>query len=767
MQDTKPLLPKAVRTPLGKAALRKEASYIFKYLLFAQVTVYLETGTIPCLLDEFALVFNMNAREQGWLGSVVYIALCAASPLSAVAYKHLDAKTVLAVSLVLNNLCVLGFALTPTGYDSSSLILITMRALIGFTQSFLCVYTPLWVDAFSPRASVAGWMSYLQGSVPLGVMFGYLFGSVSNWLSVDVCLFQCWRWPFLLQFLLVVPLMVGIFFVPSEHLSILKKKKPTTTTTTDQDDDDAHPVMLQEMARQRRKSLSTLSYSFRDGDLNNAQFTAIRASYMTPRFRMDSYDIESIVVDDNDLDMDMHGVGGMPLSQVASSESASGASTQYGTMTVVDHEDEHDKPPTTIPTTTSTTTMSTPLPYVVIPTLVDDDDATSSHIDSIHSVYHTAREEAPSSNLLSTSALAKLPPLPPSVSDIPPPLPNSMLPPLPPSSMTSLTTPPPSGTSLATVDYDHSAVVVDAAPTPPPTPRRLASYRRSHTRHLTTSRHLHHVDVGDEGDDDDDDDDDECDDGEDLGFYHSLVTLLARPTFTLVVLGLSAIYFVVTGVQFWSTIYLQKNFDASVVVVNGLFVVVAGTGPIWGVFFGGALIDRAGGYMGLRQRAKALGICVALGLVAFLLGIVTTFLPSLYLQAASLWLLLFFGGAILPSCTGIFISATPVHLRSLASSVSVMVFNFLGYALAPALTGSFMELIHRHANDPTSYWFGCDEACQYRVGFRCCLAWSVWSLLALSGAYVVATRQAALHGHKAPHSPSSGMHEKPIAIMMH
>jgi hypothetical protein len=85
--------------------------------------------------------------------------------------------------------------------------------------------------------------------------------------------------------------------------------------------------------------------------------------------------------------------------------------------------------------------------------------------------------------------------------------------------------------------------------------------------------------------------------------------------------------------------------------------------------------------MGYAARAKALGYCVGLGLVAFLLGIVTTFLPNVYITAACLWLLLFFGGSILPACTGIFISASPVQLRSLASSVSVMIFNILGYAI--------------------------------------------------------------------------------------
>ncbi|RHY65513.1 hypothetical protein DYB30_009962, partial [Aphanomyces astaci] len=510
------------RRPLSKTALRKEASYVFKYLLFAQVTVYLETGTIPCLLDSFAVVFNMNAREQGWLGSVVYISLCAASPLSAIAYKHVDAKYVLGISLVLNNLCVLGFAMTPTGYDNSSIVLITMRALIGFTQSFLCVYTPLWVDAFSPRGSVAGWMSYLQGSVPLGVMFGYLFGSVSNWLSTDMCFFQCWRWPFLVQFVLVVPLMIGVFFVPTEHLNIImstRKKQPlpipdkalqrppsfNTTTRDVAERQHTHPVMLEEMVLPRR-STSHSNLSFRNAELNPAQFTAIRASYTTPRFRMDSYDID--FVDDPELVSSM-------------------------------------RPPTTVPVLRTTSSR-----------------------------------------------------------------------------------------------------------------RSFRGYRACSSRVIM--------------DEFDEDEQEEDDIDVDMGFFHSLRVLLLRPLFSLIVLGLSAIYFVVTGVQFWSTIYLQRNFNASVVIVNGLFVVVAGTGPIWGVFFGGALIDRAGGYMGLHQRAKALGICVCLGFVAFSLGIVTTFLPNLYLTAASLWLVLFFGGSILPSCTGIFISATPVHLRSLASSVSVM-----------------------------------------------------------------------------------------------
>ncbi|OQR88612.1 Major Facilitator Superfamily (MFS) [Thraustotheca clavata] len=621
---SQPLLaaPISGRRTSRKAALRKEASYVFKYLILAQITVYLEAGSIPCLLDSFALAFDMSVQEQGWLGSVVYVALCLASPLCGVCLQHYDAKWVLGISLVLNNLCVLGFAMTPTGHPYSADLLIFARALIGFTQAFLCVYTPLWVDAFSPRERVAGWMSYLQGSVPLGVMFGYLFGSVSNWVNEDSCGFACWRWPFVVQFILVLPLMFGVFFVPSEHISIkaMESKKhrkaskvpvvvptpgstssslPSCSTMLPLDATIPPPSNHPHILLEQRPSLR---FSFNNGqdELNSAQRASIRASYVTPRFRMDSYDIDLYF---EQMEWDLM------------QQSQSNIKTQYGTVPEVDHESDDAEVP---------------------------------------------EQSQPQTN-------------------------------------------------------------------PPPPPPRL---------NQQLSRHYSLRDDGEEYEEE------EHEIEEDITILQSCVILLSKPIFSLIVLGLSAIYFVVTGVQFWCTIYLQKNFNTSVVIVNGLYVLVAGTGPILGVFFGGALIDRAGGYIGLAARAKALGYCVGLGLIAFLLGILTTFLPDVYTTAMCLWLLLFFGGSILPACTGIFISASPVQLRSLASSVSVMVFNIFGYALAPVLTGVYMDFIISKQGVSGDYFDKCDEACVYRLGFRFCLAWSIWSFFSLIGAYIYARRQA-------------------------
>jgi hypothetical protein len=77
--------------------------------------------------------------------------------------------------------------------------------------------------------------------------------------------------------------------------------------------------------------------------------------------------------------------------------------------------------------------------------------------------------------------------------------------------------------------------------------------------------------------------------------------------------ALSSLYFVVTGIQYWSTTYMLVALSTPRVVVNTMFVVCAGTAPICGVFGGAHLIDAVGGYVGSRQRVISLKVCLALG----------------------------------------------------------------------------------------------------------------------------------------------------------
>ena len=77
--------------------------------------------------------------------------------------------------------------------------------------------------------------------------------------------------------------------------------------------------------------------------------------------------------------------------------------------------------------------------------------------------------------------------------------------------------------------------------------------------------------------------------------------------------ALAALYFVVTGVQFWGTSYMLVALSAPTALVNTMFVCCAGTAPTMGVFFGGWFVDYIGGYIGSSQRVNVLKLCVIMG----------------------------------------------------------------------------------------------------------------------------------------------------------
>ncbi|KDO27812.1 hypothetical protein SPRG_07410 [Saprolegnia parasitica CBS 223.65] len=481
----------AINDPrLDKAALhvarQKDAAYLFKFIIMAQIFVYLEAGAVPALLVQFTETFELTPQDQGLLGAIVYIALSLGSPLSGYLFRRFSPKVVLGFSLVLNNACVFVFAFTPVNHWYSKLLLIFFRGLIGFTQAFLCVYAPLWVHEFAPKSRRGQWMSYLQGAVPMGVTVGYLLGSVTVWVGESYMgcgtLF-CWRWPFLFQVLLVLPLALGIFGIPDDHIV---------------------------MRPSRRESISYLEN---------------------------------------------------------------------------EDEDEYDS-------------------------FFDDGKSNWSNI---------------------------------------------------------------------------------------------------------------------------------C-------------TLLRIPVFTSIVLGLSSLFFCVTGIQYWTTLFLTTNLDDSAYTIHLAYLVVSGTGPILGVVFGGKLIDYIGGYAGPVQEAKALRICMVLGVCSVAAALPISFSNNTFVIAVLLWTMLFCGGALLSPCSGIVIACAPPHLRPLASSVAYTSYNFLGYAASNYIPGLVMNIIM--VNTEMGASGAPDEAYMYRIGFRIVTWWSVFAFACLVVGYAASARKAkALAGNAPAHSP--------------
>ncbi|KAG7379213.1 hypothetical protein PHYPSEUDO_008887 [Phytophthora pseudosyringae] len=537
LPPSSPLLP--------SAALHRDSSeYLFKFLVLTQVFMYLEAGAVPSLLQQFTLTFRLSPQEQGLLGAIVYISISLASPWCSTLFRRFDPRQLLGVSLVVNNLAVLGLACAPTAAWYSKSLLISLRGFVGLTQAFSCVYSPLWVHDYAPKTKRGTWMSYLQGAVPVGITLGYFAGSVTIWLasqgpevaatplqsvvtalsraalginansdladgiddaSMRLCHgIYCWRWPFLTQFALILPLSILIFFVPREHIRLRST---------------------------RRRSI--------------------------------------VIVDEG--------------------EDEDSSAEQY------------------------------------VPTVYDDECVLISH------------------------------PGDSSVSD---------------------------GYSFRSLE--------------------------SHDQEENASR------------------------------WSNLWLLLQHRVYVFIVMGLSGLFFVVAGVQFWTTLYLETNTKDSMYEIHLSYLLVSGTGPIMGVFFGGWLIDQFGGYSGPYHQMKALRVCMMLGGASCLAALPVSYVHNTFYIAVFLWLMLFCGGSILPACSGIVISAAPPQLRPLASSVAYASYNLFGYAASNYIPGFIMNFIIDPSADADADSNGlgsvgsCNAACTYRIGFRIVLFWSVWAFFCLT-----------------------------------
>jgi MFS transporter, Spinster family, sphingosine-1-phosphate transporter len=210
--------------------------------------------------------------------------------------------------------------------------------------------------------------------------------------------------------------------------------------------------------------------------------------------------------------------------------------------------------------------------------------------------------------------------------------------------------------------------------------------------------------------------------------------------------ALSSLYFVVTGIQFWGTSYMLVALSAPRSVVNTMFVLCAGTGPTLGVFYGGWIIDKMGGYVGSKQRVISLKICFVTGILAGIFATIGSLVDHFYTFICCLWLILFLGASLLPACTGMLVSVVPRKYRPISSSLSIFVFNIFGYSFSLFLSGYLMQVsgflskasfpsLHSLLTSSSQivgfYFPDCDMICSRKIGFRLVLLWSYWSLLFL------------------------------------
>jgi MFS family permease len=205
-------------------------------------------------------------------------------------------------------------------------------------------------------------------------------------------------------------------------------------------------------------------------------------------------------------------------------------------------------------------------------------------------------------------------------------------------------------------------------------------------------------------------------------FILQIKQLFSNALFVWVTLALGSLMFVITGIQYWITLYLLQVLKADHLEVIISFSLICSTGPMCGVMFGSTLSDHLGGYKE-KNRLTAIQLTLVFSILAAAFAIPIGFVGTFKYVCPMLWIMMFFGGALYPIAIGVNISTQSRENQSAASSISQLIFN-LGAYFAPTLSAAVMDLF----KDPL---YG------LKWGIRCILLTSILGIFFMIGAWVV------------------------------
>lgn len=117
-------------------------------------------------------------------------------------------------------------------------------------------------------------------------------------------------------------------------------------------------------------------------------------------------------------------------------------------------------------------------------------------------------------------------------------------------------------------------------------------------------------------------------------------------------MSLTVLYYVIAGIQYWISDYMITVLKQEETVVFSSFAFISVTGPVLGVVVGGNVTTCLGGYNSKRSMKTT---CI-LGVLCIFSAFPVIFLDNFIAVAVLVWLLLFSGGCILPSMTGIMLN---------------------------------------------------------------------------------------------------------------
>mmetsp|Transcript_29990 Transcript_29990/g.45857 ORF Transcript_29990/g.45857 Transcript_29990/m.45857 type:complete len:167 (+) Transcript_29990:1500-2000(+) len=142
--------------------------------------------------------------------------------------------------------------------------------------------------------------------------------------------------------------------------------------------------------------------------------------------------------------------------------------------------------------------------------------------------------------------------------------------------------------------------------------------------------------------------------------------------------------------------YMKNVLDASPDEIVWYFSFISFTAPLSGVIVGGIITSKFGGYNTVSSQKFQcyMGVCAMLSCLP------CPFISEIKYFGTCIWLLLFFGGIMLPPVTGIMLNSVEDNQKTSANSLANMSYNMVGYMPAPFFYG-FISL---WTGGPSSRW---------------------------------------------------------------
>lgn len=201
--------------------------------------------------------------------------------------------------------------------------------------------------------------------------------------------------------------------------------------------------------------------------------------------------------------------------------------------------------------------------------------------------------------------------------------------------------------------------------------------------------------------------------------------IVKNPVFVFCVLAISGLYFVVCGLQYWISAYLQIVLSIKDTEVYWYYAFTCLTAPISGVIVGGVIFGSLGGY----NSPKAFCLCVILGACASIFALPVPFIEHKFFVYMCLWFVFFFGASILPTMTGIMLNSVEVQRRTTANSLATLAYNLFGYLPSPFIYGFFSDVVKNN------------ESLSHRVALAVILYWSIAAVLFMFIAMLCRTKK--------------------------